>query len=80
MSEAPVTVRPDTGRAALWVAGSVLALAAALVLDAVFLRYAWLLKRTDRSDLPMRTFRYSIQYLALLFAALLVDHYLPIRF
>ena len=32
MSEAPVTVRPDTGRAALWVAGSVLALAAALVL------------------------------------------------
>ena len=55
-------------------------LAAALALDAVFLRYAWLLKRTDRSDLPMRTFRYSIQYLALLFAALLVDHYLPIRF
>ena len=32
MSEAPVAVRPDAGRAALWVAGSVLALAAALVL------------------------------------------------
>jgi len=54
-------------------------LASALVLDAVFLRHAWLMLRTARSDLPMRTFRYSIQYLALLFAALLVDHYLLIR-
>jgi len=49
------------------------------VLDAVFLRHAWQLRRTARSDLPMRTFRYSIRYLALLFAALLVDHYLLIR-
>ena len=55
-------------------------LASALVLDGVFLRYAWLMLRTERPDLPMRTFRYSIQYLALLFAALLVDHYLLIRF
>jgi len=54
-------------------------LASALVLDAVFLRHAWLLLRTERSDLPMRSFRYSIQYLALLFTALLVDHYLLIR-
>jgi protoheme IX farnesyltransferase len=54
-------------------------LASALVLDCVFLRHAWLLLRTDRADMPMRTFRYSIRYLALLFAALLVDHYLPIR-
>jgi len=54
-------------------------LASALVLDAIFLRHAWRLLRTSRSDLPMRTFRYSIQYLALLFAALLVDHYLLIR-
>jgi protoheme IX farnesyltransferase len=54
-------------------------LASALVLDGVFLRHAWLMLRTERSDLPMRTFRYSIQYLALLFAALLVDHYLLIR-
>jgi len=52
-------------------------LAAALVLDGAFLRYAWALRVSDRSDLPMRTFRYSINYLALLFAALLVDHYLP---
>ena len=54
-------------------------LASALVLDAVFLRYAWLLLKTGRADLPMRTFKYSIQYLALLFTALLVDHYLLIR-
>jgi protoheme IX farnesyltransferase len=54
-------------------------LASALALDAGFLRHAWLLRRTARSDLPMRTFRYSIRYLALLFAALLVDHYLLIR-
>jgi len=54
-------------------------LASALVLDAAFLRHAWQLRRTARSDLPMRTFRYSIRYLALLFAALLVDHYLLIR-
>ena len=54
-------------------------LAAALALDLVFLRHAWLLKRTDRADLPMRTFRYSIQYLALLFGAFLIDHYLLIR-
>jgi protoheme IX farnesyltransferase len=48
---------------------------AALALDAVFLRLAWQLYRTGRSDLPMRTFRWSISYLGLLFAALLVDHY-----
>ena len=54
-------------------------LASALVLDAIFLRHAWALLRTDRGDLPMRTFRYSIRYLALLFTALLVDHYLLIR-
>jgi len=52
-------------------------LAVALLLDGVFLRYAWALRVSDRADLPMRTFRYSINYLALLFAALLIDHYLP---
>ncbi|MGB5133204.1 MAG: heme o synthase [Steroidobacteraceae bacterium] len=55
-------------------------LAAALVLDGVFLRHSWALRVSDRADLPMRTFRYSINYLALLFAALLVDHYLPRAF
>jgi protoheme IX farnesyltransferase len=52
-------------------------LAAALILDGKFLRQAWMLRQSERADLPMRTFRFSINYLALLFAALLVDHYLP---
>jgi len=52
-------------------------LTAAIALDAVFLKSAWALRQSERPDLPMRTFRYSITYLALLFAALLVDHYLP---
>jgi heme O synthase-like polyprenyltransferase len=34
-------------------------------------------RRAGRADLPMRVFRFSINYLAILFAALLVDHYLP---
>ncbi len=51
-------------------------LAAALILDALFLRHAWRLQRSDRPDLPMRVFRFSVNYLALLFAALLADHYL----
>ncbi len=48
---------------------------AAIVLDVIFLGYAWQLYRTGRSDLPMRTFRWSISYLGFLFAALLIDHY-----
>ena len=52
-------------------------LTAALVLGARFLYYAWRLKFTRRPELPMRLFRYSISYLMWLFAALLIDHYLP---
>jgi protoheme IX farnesyltransferase len=52
-------------------------LAAALVLDGLFLSHAWALRTSERAELPMRTFRFSINYLALLFAALLIDHYLP---
>jgi protoheme IX farnesyltransferase len=49
-------------------------LAAAIVLDGVFLAHAWIVWR-DYSDLAARkTFRWSIIYLALLFAALLIDH------
>jgi len=67
-----ITVLPFlTGMAGLFY------LAAALVLDALFLRYAWQLRHSDRADLPMRTFRYSVNYLALLFAAFFIDHYLP---
>jgi heme o synthase len=53
-------------------------LAAALVLNAGFLYYALALKITARTELPMRVFRFSITYLMWLFAALLVDHYLPV--
>lgn len=51
-------------------------LVSALVLGAVFMFYAVKIY-TDYSDaLARRTFRYSILYLTLIFAALLVDHYL----
>ena len=52
-------------------------LAAALVLNALFLYHALALKITAREELPMRVFRFSVTYLMWLFAALLVDHYLP---
>ena len=35
------------------------------------------LKVSARIELPMRMFRFSVTYLMWLFAALLVDHYLP---
>src|SRR5689334_9527723 len=52
-------------------------LAAALVLNGMFIWYAFAMKRTERAHLPMKVFRFSITYLMWLFAALLVDHYLP---
>jgi protoheme IX farnesyltransferase len=55
-------------------------LAVALVLDVIFTRHAVRLRRRDAPEqLPMQVFRYSIHYLMLLFAALLVDHYVLIR-
>jgi len=53
-------------------------LAAALVLGGVFIAYAVRVHLAYSDSLARRTFRYSILYLALLFAALLVDHYLPL--
>jgi protoheme IX farnesyltransferase len=53
----------------------VIYLAAVLVLDAVFLWYAVRIYVAYSDRLAQRTFRYSILYLTLLFAALLVDHY-----
>src|SRR6266705_1706396 len=50
-------------------------LAAALALNGVFVAYAVRLYTGYSDALARRTFRYSIAYLALLFAALLVDHY-----
>ncbi len=52
-------------------------LVSAGVLNTAFLYYAIELKRKPRAELPMKIFRYSIQYLMWLFLALLVDHYLP---
>jgi protoheme IX farnesyltransferase len=53
-------------------------LAVVLVLDAMFLYYAVTMVISLRAELPMRVFRFSIRYLMWLFAALLVDHYLPV--
>jgi heme o synthase len=54
----------------------VIYLLAALALNAVFVAYAWKLWRDYSDLLARRTFRFSIVYLSLLFAALLADHYL----
>lgn len=51
-------------------------LAAAVVLGALFVAYAFRIYVAYSDAVARKTFRYSIAYLALLFAALLVDHYL----
>jgi protoheme IX farnesyltransferase len=51
-------------------------LASALVLDGVFLYYAVRIYVAYSDRVAQKTFKYSILYLALLFTALLVDHYL----
>jgi len=47
----------------------------ALVLDMLFLRRAVDLRQNPSVTAALRTFRYSINYLMLLFAILLVDHF-----
>jgi heme o synthase len=54
-------------------------LGVALVLNARFLYFVLALQRGLRAELPMRTFRFSITYLMLLFAALILDHYFLFR-
>jgi protoheme IX farnesyltransferase len=58
-------------------------LVSALVLGAWFVKLAWQICRapTDATAnaIARRTFKYSIVYLSLLFAALLVDHYVQLR-
>jgi protoheme IX farnesyltransferase len=54
----------------------VIYLVAAIGLGGVFTAYAFVLWRDYSDALARRTFRFSILYLALLFAALLLDHYL----
>jgi protoheme IX farnesyltransferase len=53
----------------------VLYLVAAVALGAIFMGYAVALYYRYSDALARRTFRYSIVYLAALFTALLVDHY-----
>jgi protoheme IX farnesyltransferase len=64
-----------------WLTGmsGLIYLVAALGLNAAFLVHAVRLKRSDRRELPMRVFKFSVQYLMWLFLALLVDHYLLLR-
>lgn len=56
--------------------GGWLYLATALALDAVFVQRTWRLWRDYSDAQARRTFRFSILYLTVLFAALLADHFL----
>jgi len=70
----PVTVLPFVVHMS-----GLLYLVGALVLDLIFLYYAIALMRPNADDrLAMKTFGYSIVYLMLLFALLLIDHYIPV--
>ncbi|HEX5340562.1 MAG TPA: heme o synthase [Gammaproteobacteria bacterium] len=53
-------------------------LLSALILGGIFLYYAVRMRYSDDETLPMKTFWYSIVYLAALFLMLLVDHYLSL--
>jgi protoheme IX farnesyltransferase len=66
-----VTLLPFIIRMSGWIY-----LVSALVLDAIFLVYAWKIWRNYSDLLAKKTFRYSIIYLSALFAVLLLDHYL----
>jgi protoheme IX farnesyltransferase len=50
-------------------------LIAAIVMNSIFMAYAIALYRHYSDDLAKRTFKFSIIYLMVIFAALLVDHY-----
>jgi protoheme IX farnesyltransferase len=54
----------------------VIYLVCAVILGGMFTGYAWKLWRNYSDALARKTFRFSIWHLMLLFAALLVDHYL----
>jgi heme o synthase len=51
-------------------------LVCALILSGIFVMYAIRLYQQYSDQLARKTFKYSISYLALLFAAILIDHYL----
>ena len=47
----------------------------AIALNAKFMAYAWRLYKNYSDELSKKMFGYSIQYLAMLFAIMLIDHY-----
>jgi protoheme IX farnesyltransferase len=51
-------------------------LVSAIILSGIFIYYAIRLYQNYSDQLARKTFKYSISYLALLFAAILIDHYL----
>jgi len=53
-------------------------LVGAVALNLMFMVYVVRLYRDDNEKLPMKTFGFSIVYLMILFALLLVDHYVPL--
>ena len=52
-------------------------LISATILSVMFCAYAWALWRNYSDELARKTFKFSLYHLSLLFAALLIDHYLP---
>ncbi len=50
------------------------------ILNGIFLYYAIKMQSGKDESIPIKTFAYSIIYLMLLFALLLIDHYLPKSF
>ena len=53
-------------------------LVGATLLNTAFLYYAWKLKFNDEPGWSMKTFRFSIIHLMILFVVLLLDHYVPV--
>jgi heme o synthase len=51
-------------------------LVAAVILSIGFCGYGWALWRNYSDALARKTFRFSLIHLSVLFAALLIDHYL----
>jgi protoheme IX farnesyltransferase len=68
-----VSLLPYVARMSGW-----LYLASAVVLGLIYIGYAIRIRLAYSDRLARSCFRYSIVYLAALFAALLVDHYLPL--
>ena len=63
-----------------WLTGmsGLLYLAGAIIFGGGFLYYAVAMMRSNRPELPMKTFSYSITYLMGIFSFLLADHYVPL--